>query len=54
MERTVLVLPTELGELPVVGITTLNGLRYKFMFKNGIITLKNGADEPVDLEGNAL
>ncbi|SCY15403.1 hypothetical protein SAMN05192588_1410 [Nonlabens sp. Hel1_33_55] len=53
-ERTVLVLPTELDGRAVTGTTTINGLRYKFNFKNNIITLQNGAGELVDLEGNLL
>ncbi|BAO55794.1 hypothetical protein NMS_1785 [Nonlabens marinus S1-08] len=33
MKRTVLVIPTELSELPVMGMTILNGLHYKFRYR---------------------
>ncbi|KQC33155.1 hypothetical protein AAU57_07395 [Nonlabens sp. YIK11] len=54
MERTVLVLPMEVDDRPVSGTVSISGLRYQFNLKNNIITLKNGAGELVDLEGNKL
>jgi chemotaxis protein histidine kinase CheA len=54
MERNVLVIPAELDELPVSGVISLNGLGCHFSFRNYVITLKNIADELVDLQGKAL
>jgi hypothetical protein len=54
MERNVLVIPAELNELPVSGVISLNGLGCHFSFRDYVITLKNIADELVDLQGKAL
>lgn len=53
-ERTILVLPTDLSRQPVSGPVSLNRLRYQFSLDNNVITLYNGAGEPVDLQGKPL
>lgn len=53
-ERTVLVIPAELDERAVSGVTSINGLRYQFHYRDNIITLSNGSGELVGLDGKEL
>jgi hypothetical protein len=52
--RTVLVLPAELSKQPFSGTIPLNRLGYQFSLKENVISLFNGAGEPVDINGKEL
>jgi|GEM_PF-6822721 len=52
--RTVLVLPAELSKQPFSGTISLNRLRYQFSLRDNVISLFNGAGEPVDITGKEL